>query len=163
MIMDIILILVYLIARITDKNILLRCGRFRLKKGALLTEDEQKYYRPCALCEYNQYCKSHIKLWFKASYIILINVAFVFAYIVLFTWWIIDKYIWNNIGYKIASNPLINNLYNSKQVVFGSVCLVVLLIVTIIALCIVWSTMHKSIEKFKKNIKEHDSKEPNDE
>lgn len=111
-------ILVYLIARITDKNILLRCGRFRLKNGALLTEDEQKYYRPCALCEYNQYCKSHIKLWFKASYIILINVMFVFAYIVLFAWWLIDKYIWINISYKIASNTLINNLYNSKQVAF---------------------------------------------
>ncbi len=67
MIMDIILFLVYLIARITDKNILLRCSRFRLKNGALLTEDEQKYYRPCALCEHNQQDgqRNRADLWCK--------------------------------------------------------------------------------------------------
>lgn len=161
MIIDIILLLLYLIARITDKNILIRCGRFDKDDGSSKNKEDLKYYRPCALCKHNIYCNSFLKLWYKASYILLINFAFLLSYGVILSWWIIDKYIWHNIIYKIDKLPSINSLYNGSEVVFGVIILVLIIVFMLLFIGGIIGVIVESRKKFRNSITEQSKKKKN--
>lgn len=150
MIIDIILIMLYIVARISDKNILIRCGNFDKVKNCNLSDDDLKYYRPCALCLNNPYCGRYLKLWYKASYILVINFAFIISYLFIFLWWIIENYVWKKLEQAIASSADFEELVSSTEMIFGLVVsgVVVLLIVSLIFS--LWISVKLSIKKFEK-------------
>lgn len=107
-IINIIFVMLYIISRLTDKSILLKCPTF--KKDDAISKSANA---SCNHCKYKDKCKFPNKLWKKSTYMVAINYIFIVGYIIIFDWWYIEKYIWNYFnlwflnGNKPASYPLI--------------------------------------------------------
>lgn len=106
---NVMFLLMFMIARLTNRNILSTCGEYKLDKENYSERDEIEYessvYRnACANCKYNTKCSIIRKLSNKAGYIIGFNWLMLILYFVVYTWWIFDYY-WYKGYHVFFSSP----------------------------------------------------------
>lgn len=89
---NLIFLMLYIISRLTNKNILLRCSKFKDIRFPELSHEMK--FRPCANCENKANCNYVKKMWNKAGYIVFINVLCIICYVLLYDWWLIEVYLW---------------------------------------------------------------------
>ena len=94
---NVMFLLMFMIARLTNRSILATCGKYRLDLSRYKKEDEDKYTTginryACGNCEYEKECSFAYKLRKKGNYIIGFNIAMVILYAVMYIWWIFDFY-----------------------------------------------------------------------
>lgn len=138
-IFNIIFLLLYIIARLTNKNILLHCSYFKSKNNS-----KKSKYRPCVNCKRKNVCNFFVKLWKKATYMVGMNLVCFAGYYVLFNWWIIEIYIW----------PSINNwtgiqtgaLDYNKSLKFGVVAIIVLNVITTLLAILAYLIIKKKLK-----------------
>lgn len=97
-IFNIVFLMLYLISRLTNKTVLLRCSEYES-----LEKYEKFRYRPCANCKKQKCgeCNFIKKLWKKATYMVGINLICCAGYLFLYDWWYIENFLWSEILVKI--------------------------------------------------------------
>lgn len=148
-IMNIVILFLYMAARMTDKTILIRCPHFVNAQNSPLTSEELKYYRPCALCENRHNCKTIFKLWNKALHIIILNVVFIISYAIIFEWWVISRYIKNNLEYLLNDN--LKFMFNGDNLLIGIIYSAITLIVVFAIIFTIYKIINKSYKVFNRN------------
>lgn len=84
----------FMIARLTNRSILLTCSHYQLK-DEFENSDEDKYVsdihkHSCANCKNK--CSTKEKLNNRGAYIVWFNIVMVLLYFVLYVWWVIEHY-----------------------------------------------------------------------
>lgn len=136
-IFNIVFLMLYLISRLTNKTVLLRCSEY-----VPLVKYEKFKYRPCANCEKQSCGKCNFikKLWKKATYMVGINLICFAGYLFLYDWWIIENYLWDTL------NNVINNggYLLTTEFIRGSIYL---LLVNLLFVGLYFLVRHKYIKK----------------
>lgn len=141
-IFNIIFLMLYIIARLTNKNILLHCSYYDPKNSS-----KNLKYRPCVNCKKKDTCNFFVKLWKKATYMVGMNLVCFAGYYVLFNWWIIEIYIWPSINLLTGVQSNISN--NNYSLTFGIVTLLVINILMAICVFVIVRVMNKKLKKVK--------------
>ena len=134
---NIMFLLLFMIARLTNRSVLSTCSYYKLDTLRFKSEDEDKYESnihrfACANCSEYMSCSFVNKIIRKANYIVAFNVFVIFLYFVDYIWWIITHY-WNSGITTFCKSP--------------DILIVILLLVSLIFF-VIWS-----IKKYKKEYK----------
>lgn len=97
MVGDLFFIMMFMIARLTNRSILMTCSHFEWKPK-IKEEDKDKYstiYHSFACADCCADCNFIKKLQRKSAYILYFNLLMFVLYAILYIWWILEYYVGN--------------------------------------------------------------------
>lgn len=148
-IINIIFLMLYIISRLTNKNILLRCAEFIREPTK-----PQSLSFSCSYCTHRDECNFYNKLQKKATYMLGINIVCSIGYIIIFNWWYIKKYIWDYFESLFGStnNELVFPFYPTLTIVIINLFILIVLLII--------NSILKKSKKKKKKPKEKETQTP---